>query len=399
MLMQTEHPNYYDPTSPDFPFRRAVSKLTANSAAEMLRYGRSKPGVLSLAQGEGCAKTPDFIVEAAHKSLDDGKSFYGPALGFPELRQEVSNYYTGIYNLNIPTSRIFVTGSGTTAMHLALTGVLNEDDEVVAVTPIWKNLLGAVELTQAHTRQVPLEETETGWQLNLEKLFAACTTKTKVILIVSPSNPTGWMASRSEIREILEFARARGIWIISDEVYGRTTYDSVHAPSFLEEAEADDLLFTVNSFSKTWAMTGWRLGWLVGPAAAEGIVRDIALYDNLCPPSFTQFGAIAALRYGEEFITQQIALWRKNRDTLMAFYQQYPRIIASRPHSTFYSMFRLSGEDDCMSLGRKLIDEAGLSLAPGGSFGMCAKGYMRMCFAISESKLDDALSRLAKVAG
>lgn len=380
---------------PEFPFSNVLSTLTPNVAADMLRYGWTKPGILSLAQGEGSWTTPAEVIEATHKALSEGKTFYAPVLGIPELRQELANYYAAHYQINIPTNRLFVTSSGTTAMHLAMTSILEEGDEVVAVTPIWKNLLGAIELAQAKTVQVALDfSDETGWTLDLDKLFDAVTSKTKALLIVTPSNPTGWTMAAKQIGQVLEFARSKGLWIIADEVYGRIVYDGVHAPSFLEQSKPDDKLYVVNSFSKAYAMTGWRLGWLVGPAYAENTVRDVALYDNMGPPTYAQYGAVAALRHGEAFLKNQLDLWRKNRDTVARRLGQNNRIRYVSPESTFYAFFAVEGEEDCLAFAKHLIDESLLSLAPGGSFGQCCKGWMRMCFAVSEEKLEDALNRL-----
>ncbi len=374
--------------------RSIVENLSLNPGAEIVRYGRRKAGVLSLGQGEGDMTTPEFIIRAAEKAMMAGKTFYGPVLGHEELRQEIATYYARLHGVDLPSHRVFVTGSGTTAMHLALTAILDEDDEAVAVTPIWKNLLGAVELAEAHVREVPLLHKGGHWHLDLQQLFDACTSKTRVMLITSPSNPAGWVMTREEMRAVLEFARARDIWILSDEVYACTTYDMSHAPSFLEVAEPDDKLFIVNSFSKNWAMTGWRLGWLVGPASAEAHIRDIAIYDNMGPPSFTQFGGIEALRHGEPFIQQQLDLWRANRDLVHQAFHQTNRIEAEKPASTFYSFFRVDGEPDCLAFARRLIDDVSLSIAPGCAFGKVGTGYMRMCFAVSKPKLEDALDRL-----
>ncbi len=380
-------------------FRSVLERLSPNQGAQMLRYGWQREGVISLAQGEGSCKTPDFIADAAYKALQDGKTFYAPALGVPELRQEIANYYEHLMGISLPTSRIFATGSGTTAMHLALTSILEEGDEVVAVTPIWKNLLGAVELTQSKIVQVPLEAQEKGWQLDLEKLFDACTTKTKAILIVSPSNPTGWIMPEHEMKEVLEFARDRNIWIIADEVYHRLTYDRPYAPSFLEICEPHDRLFSVNSFSKSYAMTGWRLGWLVGLAESESVIRDIALYDNMGPPTYAQYGSIESLRHGEAFIADQLKLWKINRDKLRAYFDSKGNILWPPSEATFYSFFKVEGEPDCLSLAKRLIDEAALSLAPGCAFGKCCSGWLRLCYAVSEDKMDEAIKRLDTVIG
>ena len=378
-------------------FRKNICNLPPNPGAEMLRYGWRRPDILSLGQGEGSSITPDIIIDTAHDMMKQGKTFYAPVLGFPEVRTELSNYYQRIYNLDIASDRLFLTGSGTTAMHLALTSILDEGDDVVAITPIWKNLLGAIDIAQAHTTQVPLDQKDGEWSLDLDKLFASVTPKTKAILVVTPSNPCGWVMSPDEIKAVLDFARERDLWIIADEVYGRIVFEGEHAPSFLEYAQPDDKLYVVNSFSKAYAMTGWRLGWLVGPAYAEEVIRDIALYDNMGPASFIQLAGAAALKHGEPFIHEQRQLWKRNLDTLDDFFSQYDTIEFHRPQATFYAFFKHLQEKDCIQFGKRLIDEGGLSLAPGCAFGICSQSFMRLCFAINEEKLDQALQRLAKV--
>jgi len=306
--------------------------------------------------------------------------------------------YKRILDVDLPAQQVFITGSGTTAMHLALTSMLDKGDEVVAITPIWKNLLGAVQLAEARAIQVPLDYAEdAGWSLDMDKLMDACTPKTKAILVVTPSNPTGWVMRDTEIKDLMDFARTRGIWIVSDEVYSRSVYNVNHAPSFLEHADDEDLLMTVNSFSKNWAMTGWRLGWLTGPKIAESIIRDIALYDNMCPPTFTQYGGIAALRDGEDFIAEQLADWSTNLDMITQRFADNPKVHSYRPTSTFYSFFKVDGYDDSLSFAKQLIDEAGLSLTPGCAFGAGVNSWMRLCFAVSQEKLCTSLERLEKV--
>ncbi|MEZ5814575.1 MAG: pyridoxal phosphate-dependent aminotransferase [Alphaproteobacteria bacterium] len=383
-------------------FRPVLHALTANPGVEMMNYASGKHDMITLGQGEGDSPTPDFIIRAAYKAMQDGCTGYGPTLGQMPLREALSDYYRRIYKLEIPSSRFFVTSSGSTAMHLSLAALLDKGDEVVAITPIWKNLLGAVELTQADTKQVSLDYTdEGGWSLDLEKLFSACTLKTKVILVVTPSNPTGWSATQEEMAAILDFARERGIWVLADEVYGRLVYESSHehlrADSFLDVAQDEDLLLVVNSFSKSWAMTGWRLGWIVGPQAAEDKIRDVALYNNLCPPTFTQYGAIAALEEGEPFLKSQIDLWRSNRDLVVERFAGLGNVQMAYPEATFYGFFKVDGQPDCKAMTKRFIDEAGVLLSPGCAFGKTATGYIRMCFAVSERRLTEALERMETV--
>lgn len=377
-------------------YRRCLENLTPNVAAELLRYGKSRPGVISLAQGEGDMPTPAFIREAATKALEDGFTNYGPALGYPELRQELSTYHARIYGHNLPTNRIYVTPSGTNAVHMALLSILNEGDEVVTVTPIWKNLIGIVEVAQGRIIDVPMDETNGVWSLDINKLLNACSNTTRAILLATPNNPTGWVMPLEDMRAVMEFARHRGIWVIADEVYSRCVYDHERAPSFLDVSEPDDRLFIVGSFSKSWAMTGWRLGWLIGPPDSESRVRDLSLYEVLCPPSFVQMAGVAALRHGEEFIATQKRHWVENLDMIMGRFPDIPRIRMNRPASTFYAFFSVEGEPDSMELARRLIDEACVSLAPGISFGACSSAHLRMCFGASRTTMHEVLDRLEK---
>jgi aspartate aminotransferase len=381
--------------SPLPPYRRVFDELSPNAAAELLVYGKSKSGTISLAQGESDEPSPIYIREAtASALLDRGMTHYGPVLGLPELRQEISDYQERVFGVRIPANRIFVTTSGTSAVHLALASIVEPGDEVVTVTPIWKNLIGITELTGAKIREVTMDCSENGWTLDLGKLFAACTPKTKAMMIVSPNNPTGWVMNEEDIKEVMAFARKRGIWVLADEVYARCMYGQNHAPSFLKIAEPEDRLFILNSFSKTWAMTGWRLGWIVGPAQAESKIMTLAQYETMGPPSFTQIGAIAGLKNGEEWVTGQLGRWESNLDLVMDRFAKTGRIQMVRPKATFYAFFKVEGEPDSVALVRRLIDEAGLSLAPGCSFGSNCGEFIRLCFAGSQDRLSEALNRL-----
>lgn len=375
-------------------YRPIFSTLSQNPGAEIIRYGRRKEGAITLAQGQGSDPTPSFINEATFKAMEEGKTFYDSPIGVPALRQEIAGYYKRILNVDIAPNRIFVTTSGTNAMDYALTALLDPGDDVIAVTPIWKNLLSAVEVAQANAIEVPLEETDGNWELDLDKVFDSVTEKTRAILIVSPSNPTGWVINEEQIKALLEFSRRTGVWIIADEVYNRLTLFDDHAPSFLQYSEERDFLLTVNSFSKAWAMTGWRLGWLVGPPCAEEIICDIALYNTMGAPTPLQYGGIAALRDGENFIKKQKKDWIKNRELLIERFKDHPRIRMTPPEATFYSFFRVDGHDKCISLCKDLVDKAGLVLAPGVGFGKDCAGYVRLCYAVSESRLNEALDRL-----
>jgi len=376
--------------------RPVMDQIRHNPGADIIRYGRRVPNVLALGTGETDTPTPEFITKPVADALTAGHTFYGPILGRTDLRQTIAEYYKSIYGVNLSLDRVIVTASGTSAIHLSLTSILEKGDEVVAILPMWKNLLGAIRLAQAETHGVDLHLSADGneWTLDLNEVFAAVTPKTRAIVINTPNNPTGWVMQEDDMRAIMDFARSRGLWVVSDEVYGRLVYGEKRAPSFLDVAQPDDKLFIVNSFSKNWAMTGWRLGWLIAPAAAEQRIYDLVLYDNMGPPNFLQFGAIAALKDGEHFLEEQKIRFRANRDIVSEAFAGIKGLHCAPPQSSFYAFFKVDGEGDCMAFAKRLIDDHALGLAPGCSFGRNYDGFMRLCYAVSEPLLRDALGRL-----
>lgn len=382
-----------------YPINHALATIKGDPGTRLVQYARGRADIISLANGEGCLPTPGFIVEAAEAALNKGMTFYDRPLGLDALRREISDYYGRIYDCNVASERIFITNSGSNALNIALRGILNEGDEVVAVTPIWKNLLGVVELAGAHVRQVPLTLEKESWELDLDQLFEACSEKTKALLIVSPANPTGWIADDNTIKAILDFARSRNLWVISDEVYGRLTYDMPHAPSFLEHAGDHDYLMTINSFSKAWAMTGWRLGWITGPAFMAEKIRCLIQYSNLCASPFIQHAGIAALNDGEDFIANQLTSWAKSREFVMGKLRQNPKVNCGWPEAGFYAFFKHQDLPDCEEFCKALVDDAGLLLVPGASFGKDCKGFVRLSFACSRNKIEKAMDRLEQKIG
>lgn len=386
------------PTQNSLPHMRPMlENIRRNPSAEIACYARQKQGVISLGVGESDQPTPDFIRRAGERALEQGDTFYSPPLGKPELRQELSDYHKRIYGLDIAPERFAVTPSGSTAVHLAFSALFDPGDEVVVVSPLWRNIFCSMQMHDVTIREVTLDVDEKDWSLDLEKLFAAVTPSTRAIVINAPNNPTGWVMGQEDIGRVMDFARARDIWVISDEVYSRMAFGMTRAPSFLDAAGPQDRLIVVNSFSKNWLMTGWRLGWLVVPEGTEKHFYDLALYVSMCPSSIAQAGAMAALRDGEEFLAAQNEHYGRNIDLLMDAYERTGRIRAVRTASGIYSFFSVDGEPDDMALARRLIDEGGLALAPGCAFGSTGGGYLRLCFAVSEDRLRESMRRLEKV--
>jgi aspartate aminotransferase len=264
----------------------------------------------------------------------------------------------------------------------------------VSTTPSWPNLPAVPLILNGEIRHVPLSPGNAGWRLDLDRLFDACDARTRVIFLNSPNNPTGWMMSGEQQKEVLAFARQRGIWIVSDEVYARIVYDRRHAPSFLEQAEPDDRVIVVNSFSKTWSMTGWRLGWITAPAALGPSFEMLTEYNIAGPPGFVQRAGIVAVRDGEPFVDEIVARYRAARDLVLERTDAIPRLALPRPEAAFYAFIRVDGMTDSVAFARDLLMTTGVGLAPGAAFGEGGDDYLRLCFAATAPMLERAFDRL-----
>ena len=295
-------------------------------------------------------------------------------------------------------------GAATLAVVTALQILAEPGDNVVVVSPIWPSIFQAAQMIGAEVRFARLDDdwrsSPAGWSLDLEKLFALCDARTKAIFIASPGNPTGWVMKHEEQKAVLDFARLNGIAIISDEVYGTLVYDGTpHAPSFLEIAEPEDNVFVINSFSKAWAMTGWRIGWLVHPARLEKQLGVITIANNTGPTSFVQYGALAALSpSGDAFRAQMLERCRVGRDVVQEFIDGQNRIRWIRPEGAFYGFLHLDGLADSLAFARALVKRARVGVAPGSAFGPAGAGhadsFVRICFAQDRALLSKGLSRL-----
>src|SRR5258708_905001 len=282
------------------PIRPDILKLEQNGIARVAYEGLGNPDVFPPGIGETDLVTPAFIRAAAKRALDEGKTFYVHARGITELREAIVGFHTRTTGAEIGVERITVPGAATLGVVTALQCLIDKGDNIVVVAPIWPFIVQAAQVAGAQSRLVMLKTDWTGgqpcWRLDLDRLFGACDARTKAIFIASPGNPTGWVMQRDEQSAVLEFTRKRGIAVISDEVYGTLVFgEQKHAPSFLEIAEPDDNVFVINTFSKAWAMTGWRIGWLVHPKSLETAMHVMAVTNNTGATTFAQYGALAAL--------------------------------------------------------------------------------------------------------
>ena len=280
------------------------------------------------------------------------------------------------------------------AVQIAVQATCGPGDEVIVPSPAWPNFEGALSIQGAKVVALPMTLELDGWSLPMDKLFAAVNPKTRAIVINSPANPTGWTASRDELKAILEFARARGLWIIADEIYGRFYFTGPLAPSFFEFRRPDDRIIFVNTFSKNWAMTGWRIGWMQAPPALGDTIESLIQYNTSGVATFMQRGAIAAIEDGEPFIAQQLAGAARGREIVSKALGAFNSVRSVPPAGAFYSFFAIDGMHDSMAAALQLIDETGVGLAPGIAFGPAAEGYFRVCFLRSAPALEEAMQRL-----
>ena len=364
---------------------------------EVVNHGRLKPGLIPLWVGEGDLPTPEFIVRAANKSLADGETFYTWQRGIPELREALARYHSALYGRPFNMDRFYVTGSGMQSVQIAVRLIAGVGDELIIPTPAWPNFAAAMGVAGANPVCVPMQFKDGRFTLDLEKLEAAISPRTRAFVINSPANPTGWTATRDELAAILAIARKYGIWIIADEIYARFVYDgSPRAASFHDVMEQEDRILFVQTFSKNWAMTGWRVGWIEVPPAFGQIIENLIQYSTSGSPVFVQRAAIAALEEGEPFVAEQIARATEGRRIVAEGLKATNRVNLQAPDGAFYQFFSVDGWTDSRKLAIELVDTANVGLAPGTAFGPGGETGLRFCFARKASDLHEAVARLQK---
>ena len=379
--------------------RAAVTQLAASRIREVANVGMGRPDVLAFWFGESDEVTPDFIRTAAADALAAGDTFYTQNLGLPALREAIARYQSVLHRA-VPAESVVVTNSGMSALMIATQALVGPGDRVVVVTPVWPNLLEIPRILGASVESVALRPTPEGWQLDLDALISALTPGTRMLILNSPANPTGWVMDREAQRTVLEHCRRHGIWILSDDAYERLVFGGPDAaPSFLDIAEPDDRLVSANTFSKTWRMTGWRLGWLTAPPALVGALGTLVEYNTSCAPGFVQRAGLAALTQGEADVVAARDRLKASRDRLLAGLRAIDRVQCPYPDGAMYAFFRIDGLTDSLALCKRLVVEAGVGLAPGAAFGPEAEGYVRWCFATSVDRIDAGLERFRRGLG
>ncbi|MEJ8822461.1 pyridoxal phosphate-dependent aminotransferase [Variovorax humicola] len=379
--------------------RQAIQNLEASKIREVANAGLGRDDVLAFWFGESDEVTPQFIRQAAIDSLARGETFYAHNLGLPELREAIAAYTSKLHP-HVNADRIAVTSGGVNALMLAVQALVDAGDQVVAVTPVWPNLTAQPAILGATVRCVSLVPRSGEWTLDLDALRKAVTRDTKLLIVNAPNNPTGWTLTRAEQQAILDHCRVTGTWILADEVYERLYYEPTPnrcAPSFLDISTPDDRLVIAHSFSKSFLMTGWRLGWLVLPASMMDGVGKLIEYNTSCASVFTQRAGIEAIQRTDEVTPRVVAHLRQCRDVLVPLLQAIPGVKVAPARGGMYAFFQLEGFGDSLALAKRLVSEAGLGLAPGNAFAPEAQGWLRWCFASKDlDRLVMGVDRLKK---
>ncbi len=387
------------PPSPADALRPQIQDLSTETIAELARLANQLGNVLPLWYGEGDVTTPAFIGAAAKQAIDDGLTFYIPDMkGYPPLTEALAAYQTRIHGVAIGYERSTITPGGMQALYLGLSAILDLGQNVLVPEPQWPNIKRAIHMVGGEARTVPMTFDGRNWSLDLDRLFAAADHRTRAIVFSTPSNPLGWTASLDELRALLDFGRSRGIWIISDECYNRLYFGPGGvAPSILKVAEPDDLVMTVNTFSKAWAMTGWRVGWLTHPPAVGDKIAAMTQYMNSGTPGIMQAAARAALVDGEALAQATMERCRTGRDLAYEKLGGLELIeLPEKPPGGMYVFFSLKGIASSTDACRQVLEKARVGLAPGHLFGKPAERFLRMCVCKEPKALGQALDRMAE---
>ncbi|MGO6677226.1 pyridoxal phosphate-dependent aminotransferase [Rhizobium leguminosarum] len=361
---------------------------------ELVNYARGREGLLPLWVGEGDLPTPDFISRAAMDALAAGETFYTWQRGIPELRQALSDYYDRHFEIRLPVEHFYVTGSGMQAIQIAVQALTSPGDELVYLSPSWPNIAAALEIAGARSLSVELQFEGGKWAVDLDRIEAAITPKTKGIFINTPSNPTGWTATKQDLGDILALARKHDLWILADEIYARYYFAGGRAPSFLDVMDEGDKIIFVNSFSKNWSMTGWRVGWIVAPPEMGQVLENLIQYSTSGVAQFMQKGAVAALDQGDDFVAANIAKAARSRDILCDALVATNRVETLKPDGAIYAFLKIDGVADSRRAALDIVDKTGVGLAPGTAFGPGGELFLRACFLRDPTQVAVAAERL-----
>jgi aspartate/methionine/tyrosine aminotransferase len=382
------------------PIAASALAVPHSRIRELAEEAMGMDGVLKLYFGESNLATPEFIREAAIAAMNSGFTFYTENAGLPSTRRAIAEHYRRLHGVELdPEREIVVTASGVQALNVAIRCALDPGDEAILLTPAWPNPSAMVAMSNAVPVELPLARCGERYAVDFAALEAAVAERTRLLVYTSPSNPLGWVATEAEQQGLLDLARRHGLWLLADEVYERLYYRGEvgePAPSILKKAARRDAVIVTQSFSKSYAMTGWRLGWLV---AREDLADRAARLNEFIvshAPSFTQKAGEAALKGGEAWIREMAVRLKENRDFCVEALSRMPGVWVPRPDGAFYVFPRIEGVEDSMALCRRILKEQRVGLAPGAAFGAGGEASVRICYASERGILEQAMERLGR---
>lgn len=380
------------------PIRQSILDLQPSGIGQISREGLDDPEVIPLWFGESDLPSPAFVNDAAKKALDEGKTFYSWSRGHLPVRDGLLRYHQKHYGIDLDPDRVTLPGSTMLSVMITCQCLLEPGDEVILVSPYWPNIRTVVEVLGGRTVDVRLREGQERWWLDLDDIKRALTPKTKAIYVNTPSNPTGWVMTRDEQVALLTLCRAHGIAIISDEVYHRNVFDQPSpAPSFVNLAEPDEPVFILNGWSKGWAMTGWRLGWMVHPKQLAVAMAVLSEVNSTGATAFVQYGGLAALDEGDAFAEEFVARCAKNRAMAKEILGSHPKLDLLMPEGAFYLFPKIKAPISGLEFARRLLREEKVGTAPGYTFGEGNEHHLRICFALSSGRLEEAFHRIRRL--
>jgi aspartate aminotransferase len=371
-----------------------IVTIPGSRILEVGRLAYQTPDVEFLCFGESDQPSPRSAHDAAVAALDEGLTKYPDTRGLPPFRQALATYLTGLYAKPVAEDRIQVAASGMAAVSVALSAVVRAGDRVVLHNPAWPNVANATHLRGAEVDEIDLVALPDGrFRMDFDRLDAKLQ-GARAFILNSPNNPTGWTATRDDLQAVMEICRRRDVWLISDEVYARLVYDgAAAAPSILDLAEPNDRVIVCNSFSKTWVMTGWRLGWLVVPEGTRDAISEIVEVTHSGVAPFIQRAGLAVLNDTDavERFREHCARGRQLASEALAGLNG---VRYTAPVGAFYAFIGIDGLTDSLAFAKRLVTEQHVAVAPGIAFGSAGEGYLRLCFAQSAERLERAMSRL-----
>ena len=375
--------------------RHEVTGVAESPLVQIATAAEGMPGSVKLCYGESDVATPEFICRAAGEAALAGHTFYTHPAGYPELREAIATKVNELHGLSYRPSEVMSTVGASMGIFTAVRACVGPGDNAVVVSPAYAIFVNAVTMAGAEARSVPLERGGARFHLDVDRVRDAIDRNTRLLIVNSPSNPTGWVISVDEQRALAELAERSGARILADEVYERLVYDTPIAPSFARVVPDKDRLIVINSFSKTYNMTGWRLGWVQSSEAVVGQMCKAAEFITSNATAIVQQAGIVALRDGEPYVRELQVQYAERRTQVMRAMSQIPGLSLPHPDGAFYAFPRIEGLTSSAAFTLDLLRNTGVALAPGSAFGESGEGYVRLCFAASEANLARALKRLS----